>query len=46
MRPSMSLDEFAALVDRPADEIRALAETGLLDPEKSSLLDEPARMVS
>jgi adenylate cyclase len=32
MRPAMSLDEFAELVDTPADEIRALTEEGLLDP--------------
>jgi hypothetical protein len=40
MRPAMSLDEFAALVDTPPDEIRALTETGLLDPDRRGSLDE------
>ena len=40
MRPPMSLDEFAALVDTPAEEIRSWAETRLLDPTGSGRFDE------
>lgn len=40
MRPPMSLDEFASLVDAPAEEIRSWADAGLLDPRGSGKFDE------
>ena len=40
MRATMSLDEFAALVDTPNDELRALTEAGLLDPDRRGHFDE------
>src|SRR5436305_15151669 len=40
MRAPMSLEDFAALVDTPADEIRSWADAGLLDPTQSGRFDE------
>jgi adenylate cyclase len=40
MRPPMSLDEFAALVDAPVEEIRSCADAGLLDPAGRGQFDE------
>jgi adenylate cyclase len=40
MRTSMSLEDFAALVDIPADELRAWTEAGLLDPDRRGKFDE------
>src|SRR2546421_12774171 len=40
MRPPISLEDFAALVDTPADEIRSWADAGLLDPTQSGQFDE------
>src|SRR3954471_9242896 len=40
MRTNMSLDEFATLVDTPADEVRAWADADLLDPAGHGSFDE------
>src|SRR5439155_976996 len=48
MRATMSLDEFAALVDTPNDELRALTEAGLLDPDRRGHFAEhdPLRLMT
>ena len=40
MRKRMSLDELAALVDLPADELRTWADAGLLDPAGHGSFDD------
>jgi len=40
MRPPMSLEELAALVDMPAEDLRAWTEAGLLDPDRRGHFDE------
>ncbi len=40
MRPPMSLEEFAALVDTDPEELRAWTEVGLLDPNRCGHFDE------
>jgi adenylate cyclase len=40
MRSGMSLDDLAALVDAPPDELRGYAEAGLLDPAGRGSFDE------
>src|SRR6059036_3896474 len=40
MRAPMSLDEFAPLVDTPAEQLRAWADAGLLDPARCGRFDE------
>ena len=40
MRVDIPIDEFAALVDTPADELRAWAGMGLLDPAGRGSFDE------
>jgi adenylate cyclase len=40
MRQPMSLDELAALVDIPAEDLREWADAGLLDPDRRGQFDE------
>jgi adenylate cyclase len=40
MRAPISVDEFSDLVGIPADDLRAWADEGLLDPERSGRFDE------
>jgi adenylate cyclase len=40
MRPPMTADDFAAMVDMPADDIRSWAAAGLLDPRGRGQFDE------
>jgi adenylate cyclase len=40
MRAPMSLDELAALVDVPPEDLRAFTDTGLLDPDRRGRYDE------
>jgi adenylate cyclase len=40
MRAPMSLEDFAALVDAPADELRSWKDLGLLDPDSRGRFDE------
>jgi adenylate cyclase len=40
MRAPMSLDQLAALVDMPAEGLRAWTEAGLLDPDRRGRFDE------